>query len=74
MATSQILLDKKNITKDIFLISPGVSSITRSKPLVYIEETLPFRVKFTAIKVPGYSQTNPPPIPLQVIGFSNYIL
>jgi hypothetical protein len=24
--------------------------------------------------VPGYSSTNPPPIPLQIIGFSNYIL
>lgn len=39
-----------------------------------IEETLPFRIRFTAIQIPGVSPSNIPPIPLQVIGFSNYIL
>ena len=39
-----------------------------------INQTLPFRVRFTSITVEGLSSTNVPPIPLQVIGYSNYIL
>lgn len=39
-----------------------------------VEEVLPFRVQFINVSVFGYSKTNPPPIPLQVIGYSNYIL
>jgi hypothetical protein len=42
--------------------------------IVKIDQALPFRVKFTTIGIEGYSSTNVPPIPLQVIGFSNYIL
>jgi len=41
---------------------------------VKINSTLPFRVRFTSIQIPGYSPTNVPAIPLQVIGYSNYIL
>ena len=44
------------------------------KRISLIEEVLPFRVKFTAIKVPGYGPNNVPAIPLQIIGYSNYIL
>jgi hypothetical protein len=40
---------------------------------VSINSVLPFRIKFTAIKIPT-SIGNVPAIPLQVIGFSNYIL
>lgn len=43
-------------------------------PTVKIRHDLPFRVKFTSINIEGYSSTNVPPIPLQVIGYSNYIL
>jgi hypothetical protein len=39
-----------------------------------IDQTLPFRIKFTAVKVPGITPGNIPAIPLQIIGFSNYIL
>lgn len=39
-----------------------------------IEQTLPFRIRLTAIRIPGYSPNNVPPIPLQIIGYSNYIL
>ena len=42
--------------------------------IVLINEILPFRVRFTSIGIEGYSQNNVPPIPLQVIGYSNYIL
>lgn len=42
--------------------------------IVLINEVLPFRIRFTSIGVEGFSVGNPPPIPLQVIGYSNYIL
>jgi hypothetical protein len=42
--------------------------------IVLINEVLPFRVRFTSIGVEGFGVGNPPPIPLQVIGYSNYIL
>ena len=53
----------------------GKSSIRYSdNRTVKIDSVLPFRVRFTSIKIPGYSSTNVPAIPLQVIGYSNYIL
>ena len=59
------LIEEKNFSRTSFEAGRRIS---------LIEETLPFRIRFTAIQVPGYSPTNVPPIPLQVIGFSNYIL
>ena len=44
------------------------------QPKAKIEEVLPFRVQFINVSVFGYSKNNPPPIPLQIIGYSNYIL
>jgi hypothetical protein len=40
---------------------------------VNINSILPFRIRFTAIQIPA-SIGNVPAIPLQIIGFSNYIL
>jgi len=42
--------------------------------IVRINEILPFRVRFTSIGVEAYGPNNIPPIPLQIIGYSNYIL
>jgi hypothetical protein len=42
--------------------------------LSVINDTLPFRIRFTSIQIPGYNQNNIPGIGLQIIGFSNYIL
>jgi hypothetical protein len=47
--------------------------ITQKNNGVAIDSVLPFRVRFTAIQVPS-SIGNIPAIPLQIIGFSNYIL
>ena len=47
--------------------------ITHSNRGVNIDSILPFRIRFTAIQIPT-SIGNVPAIPLQVIGFSNYIL
>jgi len=50
------------------------TSFRTGRRISLIEETLPFRIKFTAIMVPGYGPNNVPAIPLQIIGYSNYIL
>lgn len=52
----------------------SITKIVPEKKVVRINEVLPFRVRFINIGIEGYSSTNVPPIPLQVIGFSNYIL
>lgn len=41
---------------------------------IKVNETLPFRIKFTSIGVPSYGPTNIPPIGVAIIGFNNYIL
>jgi hypothetical protein len=48
--------------------------IDDGKRISLIEEVLPFRIRFTAIQIPGYNAQTVPPIPLQIIGYSNYIL
>jgi hypothetical protein len=61
----------KRIEDSLFIVK-----IIKQKDLriTTINETLPFRIRFTSVKVPGVSSQNVPPIPLQIIGFSNYII
>ncbi len=62
-------------TVDIYTSNYATSKITYRKPFTsIIEDTLPFRVKFMSIGVPGYSPTNVPPIGIAIIGVNNYIL
>ena len=65
MATAVILDKLSNNTEKIF---------AGDYPQVRISEILPFRVKFTAIQIQALGIGNTPGIPLQVIGYSNYIL
>lgn len=69
-----IIIDKKHTTKYIKSEHYAVTKILPETRIVKINEVLPFRIKFTNIGVEGHSSTNVPPIPLQVIGYSNYIL
>lgn len=39
-----------------------------------VADVLPFRVRFKTIDIAGYSPTNPAPIGIAIIGYSNYIL
>jgi hypothetical protein len=63
-----------NKTRSITLENYSITKIVPETRVVRINDVLPFRIKFINIGVEGYSSTNVPPIPLQVIGFSNYIL
>lgn len=74
MATVKIYEDRPVFTKRIesdFSIKTSISAPNRN---VTINSTLPFRIKFTAIRIEAAGSSAVPPIPLQVIGFSNYIL
>ena len=74
MATALILDKLNNKTKRIFPIDYPLVQIEPLERTVSITEVLPFRVRFTAIQVQAIGLGNTPEIPLQVIGYSNYIL
>jgi hypothetical protein len=50
------------------------TEITQSPGKVVINSTLPFRIRLTAIRIEAGGSSVIPPIPLQIIGYSNYIL
>jgi hypothetical protein len=74
MATAIILDELNNNTKQIFPIDYPLIQLEAIERSVSITEILPFRVRFTAIQVQAIGLGNTPAIPLQVIGYSNYIL
>ena len=60
-------------TRVIERVSFPTVEVTEETRGVSINSILPFRIRFTTIQIPT-SLGNIPAIPLQVIGFSNYIL
>ena len=74
MATALILDELNNKTKRIFPIDYPLTEVENFRRTVVISDVLPFRVKFTAIQIQAIGLGNTPAIPLQVIGYSNYIL
>jgi hypothetical protein len=74
MATSVLLDNLQNKTERIFPIDYPEVKIENFVRKTVITEVLPFRVKFTAIQIQSIGLGNTPAIPLQVIGYSNYIL
>jgi hypothetical protein len=52
----------------------GTVQVTDTQKTVRINEILPFRIRFTSIGIEAGGFANTPPIPLQIIGYSNYIL
>jgi len=74
MATALILDELKNKTERIFPIDYPLVQVEDFTRDSVITEILPFRVKFTAIHIQAIGLGNTPAIPLQVIGYSNYIL
>jgi hypothetical protein len=74
MATALILDELKNKTEQIFPIDYPLIQVEGFTRDTVITEILPFRVKFSAIQIVAIGLGNTPAIPLQVIGYSNYIL
>ena len=50
------------------------TSISAPSKNVTINSVLPFRIRLTARRIEAGGSTTIPPIPLQIIGYSNYIL
>lgn len=73
MATVVIKSNAPVVTKIVEEIRPINTTIDEITRGVRINSVLPFRIRFTSIQIPT-SSGNIPAIPLQVIGFSNYIL
>jgi hypothetical protein len=71
-----VLTDKPKVkTKSITQSDYPLVKIAEGKRLVKIQQTLPFRVRFINITVPGYSfPNNVPPVGIAIVGFNNYIL
>ena len=74
MATALILDELNNKTKIIFPIDYPLVRVEEATRNVIVSDVLPFRVRFTAIQIQAIGLGNTPAIPLQVIGYSNYIL
>lgn len=73
MATAVIIDDLNNQVKNIYPIDYSIISIKDKTRETVISSILPFRVRFTPIQIESIS-SNFPAIPLQIIGYSNYIL
>jgi len=73
MASVTIKDNTPAFTRVIETVSFPNVEIVDTKRGVSINSVLPFRIRFTAIQIPS-AIGNVPAIPLQVIGFSNYIL
>jgi hypothetical protein len=74
MSTVKIYEDRPVFTKRIeqdFAIRTSISAPSKN---VVINSTLPFRIRLTAIRIEAGGSSAVPPIPLQIIGYSNYIL
>jgi hypothetical protein len=74
MATVKIYEDRPVFTKRIEQDFAIRTSITAPSKNVVISSTLPFRIRLTAIRIEAGGAGAVPPIPLQIIGYSNYIL
>lgn len=74
MATAVITSKNPVITRTIDKVNNPTTIIVGPKRLSIINDTLPYRLRFTTIQVPGYGNNNPPGIGLQVIGYSNWII
>jgi hypothetical protein len=73
MATAILTDNLNNKVLDIYPIDYSYTSIEDKPRQVSINSILPFRVKFIPIQIESIRDAIPA-IPLQVIGYSNYIL
>jgi hypothetical protein len=74
MATAIIIDTKNTKVSNIKTVDYPIVKVKDFTRNVKISEVLPFRVKFTSIQIEKIGLGNTPAIPLQVIGYSNYIL
>lgn len=69
-----IITDKSPSTKLVSTIDYPNTKVFSTKPTVLINETLPFRVRFTNIGINAYGPGNAAPIGIAIIGLNNYVM
>lgn len=75
MATAVIVKTNNGKIARAKAVDYGIAKISYSAPFISkVSHTMPFRVSFTNIQVPGYNVNSPAPIGIAIIGFNNYIL
>ena len=74
MATAIILDNLNNKVSDIRPVDYPRVAIDNFEIGFRAESILPFRVQFRPIQIEPLGLGNTPAIPLQIIGYSNYIL
>lgn len=74
MASATLTDNLKHKTEKIEPVDFPIVEILETTRQVRLSDILPFRVRFTAIQIERLGLGNVPAIPLQVIGYSNYIL
>jgi ABC-type transport system involved in Fe-S cluster assembly fused permease/ATPase subunit len=73
MATA-IISDKSSKTKLVEQKNYYRTVAYQPKTTVLINETLPFRVRFTNIGIQAYGPGNAAPIGIAIIGLNNYVM
>lgn len=76
-STPTVVITKKQSSATVKLATAfayGLIAVTGPSPTVQINETIPYRIRFTNIGIPSYNANNIPGIGIQVIGYSNFIL
>ena len=74
--SKSVIIDKtKRSAKYIKTSNLFSSKVSYRAGTVKINETLPFRIRFTNIGIPGYGSTGgAAPIGIAIIGVSNYVM
>ena len=74
MAKSIIIEKTKRTVRYIKNSNFFISKISYRSGNVKINETLPFRIKFTNIGIAGYGPGQGAPIGIAIIGVNNYVM
>jgi hypothetical protein len=73
--SKSVIIDKpKRVVRHIKNSNFFTSKISYKPGTVKINETLPFRIKFINIGIPGYGPGGAAPIGIAIIGLNNYVL
>lgn len=75
MATATFVDQSGRNIGSVTTLTYPVSTVSQvNYPELSFTDVLAFRVQFTTIGIQGYTEDNPPPIGIAVIGVNNYIL
>ena len=75
MATATVIQKSKRFSEVVDSCKNRMSKVIYKKPMTAnVIYELPFKIRITNIKVPGYSPSNIPPIGIAIVGINNYIL